>query len=356
MKGGAILLAALLAALPARGEDTADGAADRPRPVVSVIAEARGEMPAAYVGTVVARVETDLGFPLAGTLAERPVEIGDLVRRGALIARLDPEQLEADLRAAEAGVAVARAQLRSARDAAERARELVARGVGAQTRLEDAERALVAAQARLDQAAATRNRAADLLGLATLRAPQDGVVTAVLAEPGAAVSAGQPVVLLAGTGEREIVIDVTEQDAAAFAPGAEFLARLVVNPEIETAAILDRIDPVAEQATRTRRVHLTLDGSLDSFRLGSLVRVSPLTEGAGGMVLPAAAVLEGADGPALWVVDRGDDRVRLTPVTIAARAEDFVVVGKGLAPGAEVVIKGIHSLKDGQIVGPRYPG
>ncbi|PPB82286.1 RND family efflux transporter MFP subunit [Albidovulum inexpectatum] len=352
MKAIPIFLAGLLAAQPVLAEQTAP--ADHPRPVVSVLAQTRAELPSGYIGTVAARIVSDLGFPLAGTLAERPVEIGDVVARGDLIARLDPEELEADLRSAEAGVIVARAQLRSAQDAVERARKLLERGVGAKTRLEDAERALVAAQARMDQAIATRNRASDLLNLATLRAPQDGVVTAVLVEPGAAVSAGQPVVSLAGTGEREIVIDVTEQDAASIASDAEFVARLVVNPEIETVATLDRIDPVAAQTTRTRRVHLRLREPDPAFRLGALVQVSARARDEGRIILPRTAVLETADGAAVWVVDRSDDRVHLTPVTIAASGDDFVVIETGLAPGAEVVTKGIHSLKDGQIVGPSY--
>lgn len=352
MKATSIFLAALLAAQPGLADQAP--APDRPRPVVSVIAQPRAELPSGHIGTVAARTVSDLGFPLAGTLAERPVEIGDVVAQGDLIARLDPEELEADLRSAEAGVIVARAQLRSAQDAVERARALVERGVGARTRLEDAERALVAAQARLDQAVATRNRAADLLSLAALHAPQDGVVTAVLAEPGAAVSAGQPIVSLAGTREREIVIDVTEQDAASIDSGAEFVARLVVNPEIQTLATLDRIDPVAAQTTRTRRVHLRLSDPDPVFRLGALVQVSPRARGKGRIVLPRTAILETGDGPAVWVVDRSDDRVHLTPVALGASGEDFVVIETGLAPGAEVVTKGIHSLKDGQIVGPRY--
>lgn len=350
MRAAAALAAACLAALPVGAEEAA------PRPVVSVIVSPRTDLPVGHVGTVVARIEADLGFPLAGRLAERPVEIGDLVRRGDAVARLDPEQLEADLRAAEAGVAVARAQLRSARDAAERARALVERGVGTRTRLEDAERALVAAEARLDQAEATRNRAADLLALATLRAPHDGVVTAVRAEPGAAVSAGQPVLSLAATAPREIVIDMTERDAAALTPGTEFLARLVVDPDITARATLDRIDPVAAPLTRTLRVHLALADPPAGFRLGALVAVEPLQEAAGGIVLPRTALVETSDGPAVWVVDRPGGRVRLVPVAIAGAGEGFAVVRAGLVPGDEVVVRGVHSLREGQMVGPRYPG
>ncbi len=347
------MLALLLAfALPAAAEE-AGTAATPPRPVVSVIVRPQTALPVSYAGTVVARIETDLGFPLAGTVAERPVSAGDVVRAGEVLARLDPEELDAGLRAAEAGVTVAEAQLRSATDARDRARELAARGVGSETRAEDAQRALVAAEARLEQARATRARAADMLGLATLSAPQAGVVTAVFAEPGAALAAGQPVLSLAATGEREIVIDLGEQDVAAVAPGTNFAAVLVANPTVTARATLTRIDPVAERATRTRRLHLTLDAPPDAFRLGALARVSPATGPEAGVVLPRGAILEEAGAPAVWVVDRSDDSVRRVPVTLGMEVASFVVVASGLADGSEVVVKGIHSLKDGQIVGPR---
>lgn len=346
-------LACLLAlALPAAAETPAP-AEVRPRPVVSVILRPEAALPVSYVGTVVARIETDLGFPLAGTVAERPVSTGDVVGKGDLLARLDPQQLDADLRAAEAGVAVAAAQLRSANDARDRARELAGRGVGSQTRLEDAERGLVAAEARLEQARATQARAVDMLALATLRAPQPGVVTAVHAEPGATLSSGQPVLSLAATDEREIVIDLTEQDVAALAPGTNFVVDLVANPAVTATAILDRIDPVAERATRTRRLHLTLADPPETFRLGALARVAPAAGPDAGVVLPAAALMEDGGTSSVWIVDRGEDTVRKVPVTLGAAMADFVVVSAGLEAGSEVVVKGVHSLQEGQAVGPR---
>ena len=120
---------------PAMAENAAEAETSAvPRPVVSIIINPQSGLPVTYVGTVAARIETDLGFPIAGTLAERPVAAGDTVKAGEVLARLDPEDLDADLRAAEAGVLVAEAQLRSATDARDRSQELVTRGVGSATR------------------------------------------------------------------------------------------------------------------------------------------------------------------------------------------------------------------------------
>ena len=324
-----------------------------PRPVISELVNLRSGHQPSYAGTVAPRIEIDLGFPLTGILAERPAETGDLVAEGQMLVRLDPETLDADKRAAEAGVAVAAAQLRSARDAEARAKALNARGVGSDTRLEDARRALAGAEARVVQAEAGLARAADLRSLADLRSPQAGIVTDVFAEPGAALSAGQPVLRLAATDEREVVIDLAEADLAALDIGTEFTTVLAANAAISARAILTRIDPVADRDTRTRRVHLTLANPPGGFRLGALVRVSVADSPDAGVAIDLGAVVEHDGQSAVWVVDRGSGRVSLTPVRLGERFGGQVRVTSGLVAGDEVIVKGVHSLQEGQVVGPR---
>ena len=341
-----LFMIVLTAAVPAQGQDAAPAA----RPVVSVLVDPQAGLALSYTGTVVAKTETTLGFPMIGTVAARPVSTGDLVAKGDVLARLDTEDLNSDLRTADAGVVVAKAQLRSATDARERAKTLAERGVGSATRLEDAERALVSAQARLDQAVASQARAADNKQLATLSAPYDGVVTQTSAEPGATLSAGQSVLTLAAIDEREVVIDVSEAEAALGSIGDKFSVLLLANEEIKSDAVLTRIDPVAERATRTYLLHLRLETAPPEFRLGSLVSVLPAGGTDQDIVLPVSALL---DPPAVWIVDRSTNTVSLSPVTVAEAAGDFAVITSGLTSGDEVVVKGIHSLEQGQAVGPR---
>lgn len=353
-----ILLAALATPVVASDDPTAVTvpALDTPRPVVSEIVDAHAGYRSRFVGIVGARTETDLGFLLAGTLAERPVETGDLIEKGAVLARLDPEDLDADVRAAEAGVQVALAQLRAARDAENRARELLSRGTDSATRLEDAERALTGAFATVEQSRAALAQARDMRGFATLTAPQDGVIVQTDVEAGASVSAGQRVVVLASTEMREITLDVTERDAAALNEGLLFDVTLAANTDVTAQAALRRIDPVAATSTRTRRVHLTLQDPPEGFRLGALVRVSPATTAALDITLDHSAVLDPEGSPAVWVVSRSDDgatgTVHRTPVTLGIRFGARVRITGGITAGDEVVTKGIHSLEEGQTVGP----
>ncbi|MBK1636011.1 efflux RND transporter periplasmic adaptor subunit [Rhodovulum adriaticum] len=344
-----LLYILLLAAAPA----WANTDAPAPRPVVSEVVDLRRGDATGYVGTVTARIEADLGFPLLGTIATRPVDQGDLVAAGDMLARLDPEDMEADLRAAEAGIIVAEAQLRSARDARDRAQALVARDVDSESRLEDAERTLAGAEAQMEQARAALAQARDRLKDTTLTAPHEGVITEVYAEPGATISAGEPVLHLAATDRLEVEIDVTERDLARLSPGTPFEVSLIAQPDLTARATLDRIDPEADRSTRTRRVHLALDTPPGGFRLGALVGVRPARDAASGVSLPYTAVLSPDSAPAVWVVDRETDTVARRAVTLGARLGAQVQITGGLAPGEEVVLKGIHSLKDGQRVGPQ---
>jgi len=347
-----VALVLSLVAVQAAQAQESDPASDVPRPVVSELITAVPQNSTSFIGIVDARVKTDLGFPLIGTIAERPVDLGDQVRKGDLLARLDPQDMDAELRAAEAGVMVARAQLRSASDAKSRASQLVERGAESETRLEAEERALKAAEARMEQAEATLTRARDLRSYAELKAPQDGVITRVYAEPGATLSTGDPVVRLVGTDKREVVIDVTEQALAALDTNSSFDVALIANPNIMARVTLSRIDPVANRSTRTRRVRLGFDDPPESFRLGALVRILPETGFKAGINVPTSAVLDaGSDEPSVWVVDRSTDKVRRVPVTLGEEFGPRVRITQGLSLGDEVVLRGIHSLEDGQTVG-----
>ncbi len=347
---GALIAGACMLGLAGCKDDPAP--APPPRPVVSEIVSPETSAPRPWTGTIMARVETDLGFPQAGTLAGRSVEIGDLVAAGAEIAYLDPQDFDASLRSAEAGVAVAQAQRKSAADALDRSRQLVARGTDSATRLEAAENTFAGADAALEQARATRDQAADARSNATLVAPRDGVVTRTEVEPGATLEAGAPVLTLAATETREVVADLTEAELGRVRDGEAFEVTLLVAPEVSLEARLARIDPVADAATRTRRIHLALGTAPDAFRLGALVKVRPVAGQDAALTVPASAVIAGTP-PALWIVDRDAGIVHRREVTTGAPRGDRVEVTEGLEAGNEVVTRGVHSLKDGAPVGGR---
>lgn len=324
-----------------------------PRPVVT---ETVADMPAAQrsvPGVIVAATEAVLGFQTLGTIIEQGVDVADEVTAGQVLARLNPDDLQADVRAAEAALSAAEVQLSTAEATVERTRALNRRSVASTAQLEQAERALASAQAAQRQALSELARARDAAGFAELVAPFDGVISAVHLNAGSVVSAGEPVLTLASKDQREVVIDLTEAQLAGLEPGDAFTVAPETDPSRSLGATIDRIAPLADAATRTRRVYLALqDGR--NLRLGALVRASRDYDSGGVLTVPPAALLRTDDGDtAVWVVERRGEQA-----TVARRAvktgEDIggrIQITAGLAPGEEVVVRGVHSLIDGQPVG-----
>lgn len=330
-----------------------------PRPVVSEILSDRAAQPRPVPGFIAARNEVALAFLTLGRVTDRTVELGDEVAQGAVIARLDPEDLDGQVRAAEAAVAAAQAQHDTALATAERTRHLATREVASTAQLEQAENALAGAESALRQAQSQLVRARDQQGFAEITAPFNGVISAVWAEPGEVMQAGAPVVTLSGRDPREAVIDLNDVELQDMQPGTPWTVWQEATPDLRFTAPVDRIAPLADARTRTRRVHLSLPPEAP-FRLGALIRAVRTDQQRQDLTLPASAILqEGAalaEGPAqVWVVTRDNEEtgtVALQPVTIALRPDGRVNV-TGLAAGSEVVIRGIHSLSEGEAVARR---
>lgn len=343
-----------------------------PRPVVTEIVTDLPALQQSVPGVIAARTEAVLAFETLGTIIERPVDVGDEVTAGQVLARLDPDDLQADVSAARAALASAEVQLTTARSTADRTRALNNRDVTSEAQLEEAERGLAAAEAAQRQAESELARALDALGSADMTAPFEGLVSAVARNPGSVVSAGEPVLTLASLNEREAVIDLPEAQLAGLEPGDAFV---VVSGSDRTGAVparVDRIEPLADAATRTRRVHLALEEPA-GFRLGALIRAVRGREDGTVLTLPEGALVGAQAGTQpgaqpdtqtgagtddhgtarVWVVTRAGDEaaVSLRDVTTGPAFAGRVLITGGIEQGTEVVTRGVNSLKEGQAVG-----
>ena len=206
-----IVAAALIAATLA-GCDKPAPPAPEARPVRTVTVErgASGET-VSLTGQVRAKDQVNLAFRLDGRMIERPVNVGDVLTAGQVVARLDPQNQQNALRSAEANLASAEAALTQARLTFGRQQELLKDGWTTRAQFDEAQQALQAAQAQVDSAQAQLRIAQDQLSYTVLSADAPGAVTAVGAEPGEVVRAGQMIVQLARQGGRDAVFDVPEQ-------------------------------------------------------------------------------------------------------------------------------------------------
>lgn len=325
-----------------------------PRPVVSTIIQDRDADARWIPGVVAARTQVQMGFQTLGRMIERPVVLGDQVAAGDLLAQLSTDDLAANTRAARAAVDAAEVQARTAQATLERTQALADRNVTTNAQLERAQQAASAAAAAVEQARSQLLQAENDEGFARMTAPFAGVISAIYEAPGAVVEAGAPVLQLSAQNTPEVVIDLPEQSLIGMEPGAGFTVWHRNGPQTEVQATLDRVDPIADSATRTRRLYLTLPADAP-FRLGALVRARYGMIDAPSLSLSAEALISDDKGSFVWRVTRDGNSARVDPVRVRITApfRGRVAVIDGLNAGDEIVTRGVKSLAPGQPVGRR---
>jgi RND family efflux transporter MFP subunit len=304
------------------------------------------------VGEIKPRTESDLGFRVTGKLISRPVDVGVTVKKGDLLGRLDEQDFQNRLRSSEADMAAADAVLAEAKGAEGRLRQLLSTGTTTRANYDVTLRNLRSAEAKLESAKAALALSKDQLAYAELHAEFDGVVTATGAEGGQVVAAGQMIVRLAPPGEKDAVFAIAES-AFRERPDAqkpEITVTLLSNPQIVADGVVREVSPVADPATRTYQVKVTMKDPPAQMRFGSSVSGRLKGTTAPVVVLPGSALFEQGGKPAVWVFDAASGTVGLKPVSIARFETDRVVVGEGLARGDIVVTAGVNRLRAGQKV------
>ena len=326
------------------------------RPVkVAKIAAASPKRTLTYSGVVRPRVESALGFRVSGKIIARSVNVGDRIEMEQTIARVDDTDLKLAENAARAGVASARSRRDVASDNLQRAKVLSPKAIISQAAYDTRRNELDAASAALDAAEAQLRQAVNAVGYTTLRADKPGIVTAVVAEPGQVVNAGQAVATVAESGETEVAIAVPEQDAARIAVGQNSKVTLWAGSGVNLDGRVREIAGQADPVSRTYAVRIAIDTPPQAMRLGMTALVAlTIEDETAQMVVPLMAITEEGGTPIAFVVDTASKAVRKTAVTIAGIAEGGVRIASGLQPGDLIVTAGVQFLQDGMRI--RIPG
>jgi RND family efflux transporter MFP subunit len=322
----------------------------RPVRVVTVAKGVAGDT-ATLSGTVQAQTETNQAFRIDGRLLERNVNVGDTVRPGQLIARLDSQNEESSVQSARSQLAAARAQLSEARNNYARMRDLVAENAVSRATYESAESMLKSAEAQVESAQTSVTLSENRLSYTRLVSDVAGVVTAAVAEPGEVVGAGRTVVQVAGEGNRDAVFDVPARVKDSMPPNSEISVVLTSDPKITATGAVREVSPRADPVTGTFRIRFRLINPPAAMRLGTTV-TGQIKRGANvaGIEIPPSAVVRADRGSAVWIVDPKAGTVSLRTVEIRSSDPNRVVVASGLNPGDVVVTAGITALRSGQKV------
>ena len=345
-----IILAGLIAAT-VTGCDKPVPPAPQARSVRAVAVErvAEGET-VSLTGHIRAKDQVNLAFRLDGRMIERPVNVGDVLKAGQVVAKLDPQIQQNLLRTAEGNLSSLEAQLREARITFWRQQELLKDGWTSRAKFDEAEHKLQTIQAQVDAAQAQVRIAEEQLSYTVLSADAPGAVTAKGAEPGEVVHAGQMIVELARQGGRDAVFDVPEQLIRTGPRDPVVEIALTNEPIVRATGRVREVAPQADATTRTFQVKVGIIDPPQGMELGSTVTGRIKLSAPPGVEIPASALTEANGRPAVWVVDPQSKTVSLREVDVLRHDPATVVVSQGLEAGDLVVTAGVQTLRPGQKV------
>ena len=334
---------------------------DPPAPVavvkpvfVTTVTHAASAQTRTFTSVVRARVETDLGFRTGGKVVERVVEVGDVVKAGQVLARLDPADYRLAVSAAADQVQAATVDAQQAASDEARLRRLLADGSVGSADHERQKARADAAAARLDQARRQLELARNREGYATLVAPYAGVVTALRFERGQVVAEGQPVLSLARDGEREIVADLPEE----WVGRARTLSATATpwhDAKSPLPLVLRELSPLASAQGRTFRVRYAATPEsrtqIAALPLGSTAQLhlSGRPGESAATALPVTALVKASGSAGVWVLDAKGSGLVFRPVQVVGM-DDASVHVTGLAVGSRVVSVGAQKLDAGMTV------
>jgi membrane fusion protein, multidrug efflux system len=342
------IVAATLIAATAAGCEKPVPPAPEARPVRAVAVERRAEgETVSLTGQIRAKDQASLAFRLDGRMVERPVNVGDVVKAGQTVARLDPQNQENALRSAQASLAAAEAVLTQARLTFARHQELLKDGWTPRAKFDEAQQSFLTAQAQVDSARAQVGIAKDQLSYTVLSADASGAVIAIGGEPGEVVRTGQMILQVAREGGRDAVFDVPDQLLRTGPRDPVVELALADDPKVTATGRVREVAPQADAATRTFQVKVGINDPPEAMRLGSIVvgriKLSPPP----GVEVPASALTETNGRAAVWVVDPQSQTVSLRNVDVARYDPSTVVISQ-LETGELVVTAGVQALRPGQ--------
>jgi multidrug efflux system membrane fusion protein len=331
-----------------------------------------------YPVEAAARYSNAMSFRVAGKLIERDVRLGDSVRKGQVIARLDAADAQKQAASAQATLDAAEHRLAFAKQQLDRDQAQFAQNLVAANQLEQTQDAYAAALAGREEAAAQFVLARNTLRYNSLVADHEGLITSENADTGQVVSAGQAVYGLAWTGDTDVILDAAAGDLDRIAIGQAASVTFSALPGRRFDARVREVAPAADPQSRTFRVKLTLTEPGAAVRFGMtgdaiLTRAASAGNASAGTAsagtasagiapadaqvfkVPATAIFHQGKDPAVWVIRPSDSTLELRPVTVGSYSERGTLITRGLKDGDNVVLAGVHTVFAGQQVKPVRP-
>ena len=308
------------------------------------------------VGEVKSRYESNQAFRISGKIIERVVDVGAIVKKGQVLARLDSADSNLSASAARADMRVAEANRALAKSDVERQRILVNKKFISQSALDKFEAKLKTADARVNQAKAQAAVSNNQSRYASLIADRDGVITQIRAEPGQVVIAGETIAQVVDIVNLEVLVAVPESRIAQIKPNdaaqIKLWANQIANSEKTYIGKIREIAPAANSASRAFDVRVAFSDADAQVKLGMTagVRLENNNEQA-FIIIPSNALTQFNGKTSVWVIKNSIAAPR--EVSAGQYTEEGVTITSGLQAGELVAIAGVHTLIKGQKVAAR---
>ncbi len=298
-----------------------------------------------FTGLIGAKVQSNLGFRVPGKIVERLVNVGQSVKAGQPLMRIDETDLRLALTAKRNAVIAARAFAVQTEADERRYGSLVSDGWVSKQRYEQAKATSDTAKAQLAAAEAEAEVTENGASYSVLVADADGTVVETLGEPGQVIAAGQTVVRLAQAGPREAVVALPETIRPAIGSAAQ--ASVYGSNGYRYTAHLRQLSDSADPQTRTYEARYVLDGEAAAAPLGATVTIwLPTRANEPEVQVPLGAVLDDGGKTGVWVLNAASSTVHFRPIKLVRMTSESAVIS-GLNSGDSIVSLGAQLLREG---------
>lgn len=297
-----------------------------------------------YSGIVVSRHEVQESFRVDGRIAQRLVDVGDIVRKGQVLATLDESDLRLSMESALAELRAAESNWEKARTDEKRFAALLSRSVVSESEFDAMHLAADEAKGRLNRASRALSLAKNRHHYTKLVCSTDGVITKTSAEAGQVVTPGQSIVSVAREGAQEVLVHIPESRIQNL-KDSQAEVTLWSNSEKRFRAVLREIAPEADSATRTYAVRYSLIKPDEAVRLGmtAVLHLAGQTHTNLALV-PLTALFDQGNGTGVWVVNPETGGLSFRRVAIDHYSEQAAFVSGEVADGDIIVVAGVHKL------------
>ena len=325
-----------------------------PRPAMVIkVSKASAANSMVLIGEVRSRFESNQGFRIKGKIIERKVEVGSVIKRGQILAKLDNADANLNLQAVAADVQVAEANFALSQAEVERQHKLFNKKFISQSALEIKEAEYKTALAKLNQVKSQEAISTNQFRYTTLFADRDGVVTKIHAEPGQVVDAGEIIAQIDDINKIEVLVAVPESRVKKLMLGDKVTMKLWIDHEKTYQGIVREISPAANPATRAFDVRIAIQNPDEAIKLGMTAAVRFEKDEAAAIIIPLAALTQIDGKNIVWVID-GNGIAIPRVVTMGQYTENGVTITMGLQSGEMIAIAGVHTLTKGQKVQPKF--